>query len=389
MSKPPVIFASFANTNLKPLPSLKKEGAIIKQLFSPIADNQQIQFHLEDFADTDNLTNYFIQYKDRILIFHYGGHANSKSLLLNDQKANAQGIAYQLAQQASIQLVFLNGCSTRQQVDLLLDVGVPAVIATSVPIGDKSATHFAEKFYAALITNHTLEAAFDMAAANFETKYNHRPRIYRDVGLRDEKTEELPWGLYTKNENDVLSMQFIPNKMEQNPTSTNTNNTIGDGNIIIQGMTTTEGSVNININQFSQPKELKTQAIERILEDFTTTRDTSFKSWISSYLFENDLTLKTILMGQHTTITMQEIVGAKLDLLLQQESFKHALSQQLGTALQPIVREKNVMRDTELESDLDVHVGDKNPSKTENFDKKNIIEGGKIITKGSFRLGDG
>jgi len=114
MSKPPVVFASFANNNNhKPLPNLKKEGELIRQLFSQATDNQQIQFHLENFADTNNLSEYFIQYKDRILIFHYGGHANSKSLILHDQKANAQGIAHQLAQQKSLKLVFLNGCSTR------------------------------------------------------------------------------------------------------------------------------------------------------------------------------------------------------------------------------------------------------------------------------------
>ena len=389
MSKPPVVFVSFANNSLKPLPSLKKEGALIKQLFSPIADNQQIQFHLEDFADTDNLTDYFIQYKDRILIFHYGGHANSKSLLLNDQKANAQGIAYQLAQQKSIQLVFLNGCSTRQQVDLLLDLGIPAVIATSVPIGDKSATHFAEKFYVALITDHTLEAAFNMAAANFESKYNHRPKIYRDTGLRGEKNKELPWGLYTRNDDDILNQQMIPAKMKKNSITNNTNNTTGNGNVVLQGVNA-KGNVKIEINQSSQPKDLKTQTIEKILQEFSNTLDTPFKNWISPYLFKGDTTLKMMLPNKEFSNTSKkDFLGLKLTTLLQDTAFKKALEQQLGWSKKTIKKEKNIVQDTEIETDLDIHIGDKNSKGTEPIGKKNIVIGSKIKTKGGFRLGDG
>ena len=41
----------------------------------------------------------------------------------------------------------------------LLEAGVPAVIATSVPIEDRKAMEFAEQFYAALANRRTIEQA--------------------------------------------------------------------------------------------------------------------------------------------------------------------------------------------------------------------------------------
>ena len=390
MSKPPVIFVSFANNHLKPLPSLKKEGTLIQQLFSSAADNQQIQFHLEAFASTDNLTNYFIQYKDRIRLFHYGGHANSKSFLLNDQKANAQGIAHQLAQQKPLKLVFLNGCSTRKQVDLLLELGIPAVIATSVPIGDKSATHFAEKFYAALVSNHTLKTAFEMAAANFETKYNHRPEIFRDTGVKGEETEELPWGLYTNNKDDVLNLPFIPKKMKKKPTTKNINKTNGDGNVVIQGVSSKKGDVNISVNQTSQPKNLKTQALEKILQLFSTSAITPFKKWVSPYLFGGDDTIEQILSNKDFPVTSKkDIVSLKLDRLLQDAAFKKALQKQLGI---PVATEnqKNNVTNSSLEAGGKIHIGDVNTTivNQEDWTTKNAVIGSTIKAGKGIRIGD-
>ena len=51
--------------------------------------------------------------------------------------------------------MFLNGCSTRPQVKRLLNAGVPAVIATALPIVDQVATDFAVAFYQALTTGYS------------------------------------------------------------------------------------------------------------------------------------------------------------------------------------------------------------------------------------------
>jgi hypothetical protein len=54
---------------------------------------------------------------------------------LNDTEASFEEMASEIAgrNKDSLQLIFLNGCSTLAQVDHLLKLGVPAVIATSAP----------------------------------------------------------------------------------------------------------------------------------------------------------------------------------------------------------------------------------------------------------------
>ena len=54
--------------------------------------------------------------------------------------ADAGGLAAFLGQQDGLLLVFLNGCSTQQQTQGLLDANVSAVISTSRVIDDQVAT---------------------------------------------------------------------------------------------------------------------------------------------------------------------------------------------------------------------------------------------------------
>jgi hypothetical protein len=61
--------------------------------------------------------------------------------------ADAGGLAAFLGQQRGLQLVFLNGCSTQQQTQGLLDANVSAVISTSRAIDDRVATDFSCQFY--------------------------------------------------------------------------------------------------------------------------------------------------------------------------------------------------------------------------------------------------
>ena len=106
-------------------------------------------------------TAVFQKHRDRIAIFHFGGHADGDRLLLQSafepRPAYAEGLATLLGQQRGLKLVFLNGCSTRPQVKRLLDAGVPAVIATARPIDDRVATEFAVAFYQALTTGYSGE----------------------------------------------------------------------------------------------------------------------------------------------------------------------------------------------------------------------------------------
>ena len=329
-----------------------------------------------------------LENENQISVFHYGGHAGRDKLLFTDQAARADGIAYLLSQQQHLKLVFLNGCSTRQHVDLLLELGISAVIATSQSVGDTLAKAFAEHFYKAIAEDYTLENAFNAAVALIKTMSTFYPRIYRDAELRGDKTNQL-WGLYTNNKNDILNQKLISGKMEKEPTTSNSNHTEGNGNIIIQGANANR-DLNITINQTNKSKDLKTQAIEKILQAFSSEATSTFKSWISPHLFKGDATIQGIVTDNSDSDTnfKKKMLGYKLDNLLKDVAFKNVLQQKLGEPNNTI-RQKNVLENTDLDVKGNAHFGDKgsNPS-DEFYSQKNIIKGSIIKVRKDFHLGD-
>jgi hypothetical protein len=210
----PVIFLAFANDDDAHLPLLEEERKAIKEHLVPLANRQYFQLFDEASANAEDLVHYLSEYNDQVVIFHYGGHAESDRIILADGSAHAGGVAKALALQDNLKLVFLNGCSTFPQVKHLLELGVDAVIATQVAVGDNSAMEFANVFYRALATQHSLEEAFRMAAANYLMRKGENVGIYRGLrALEAEHTEpQLPWGLYVQEgESDNLSWK-LPRK---------------------------------------------------------------------------------------------------------------------------------------------------------------------------------
>ena len=207
--KQPVIFLAFANDKDDHLPLLDEERKVINGHLLPLANQQYLQLVVEPSATTADLSRYITDLKDRINIFHYGGHAASNEIFLQDQVANADGLAQILALQKEIKLVFLNGCSTRAQVGLLQELGIPAIIATAIPIADHAAKIFSDVFYRALAEDHALEEAYKLAAANHLMTTGQAAGIVRGVRVRKEETEVLPWGLYiTEGKEAVLNWKL-------------------------------------------------------------------------------------------------------------------------------------------------------------------------------------
>lgn len=208
--KPPVIFLAFANDPDAHLPLLEAERKAIKGHLIPLANEQYFQLFDESSTSREDLVRYLSEFNDRVVIFHYGGHAESDVVLLTDGAADAGGLMEALALQDQLKLVFLNGCSTYEQVKGLLDQGVDAVIATQVAVGDRSAMEFADVFYRALTTQHTLEEAFRLSAADYLMKNGEQVGIYRGQELDVPEGEEaLPWGLYVADgDNPALSWKL-------------------------------------------------------------------------------------------------------------------------------------------------------------------------------------
>lgn len=207
----PVVFLAFANDRDNHLPLLDEERRAVADSLLPLANQNYLQLFVEPSARIKDIIRYVTDFKDRIMIFHFGGHADSAKLFLSDQDADAEGLANLLGSQKNLKLVFLNGCSTKSQVELLFASGVNAVIATSVPVADPSAKAFAEVFYGALGRDHSIEESFKIAAAAQQLTGGALPAIHRGIQLGAVASgNELPWGLYIKDEKSLTPDWKIP-----------------------------------------------------------------------------------------------------------------------------------------------------------------------------------
>lgn len=220
-----VICLAFANDRANPLPTLQEEDNNLNKILSPRQLKQHYILIRDSYASITSVTNTIAQSKDQLRIFLYSGHAGRDKLLLEGQTANAEGIAYLLGQCPNLQLVFLNGCSTKGQVYSLLQKGIPVVIATSAPIEDKKANEFSSRFFQAMNDQCSIKEAYELAKGELMARY---PDVQTDASniLAEPGTqaEDSLWGIYFLPEKEislqwklnantptVVSENFVPN----------------------------------------------------------------------------------------------------------------------------------------------------------------------------------
>lgn len=207
------IIISFANSSERPLKSITEEDAGIHTILN---ENNRGNFniHRESYATIDNINSAFSVHGSNIGIFHYAGHADQQSLLFNDQAANGKGIAFQLQPSigsGALKLVILNGCSTAAQVNQLLELGVPAVIATSASINDITAKIFGIELFRNLCQKRmTTRYAFTAALASAQTAATNvslglGEHMDRALNIPGERPREPFWGLFYKKAEAVDS----------------------------------------------------------------------------------------------------------------------------------------------------------------------------------------
>lgn len=197
---PPVIFLAFANSKDAYLDGLENEQRAISDALRLHRDSNRIAVETSFSTTVADIFNAFTRYKDRIAVLHYAGHADGAHLELRDGVAVAQGLADLIRVQThKPELVFLNGCATGGQVNALLEAGVKAVIATSVPINDDAAHTLASGFYRALATYCTVQEAFDTALAELTMRGRQLAQVHRSLsweGKDGDSTDPAIWGLF-------------------------------------------------------------------------------------------------------------------------------------------------------------------------------------------------
>lgn len=199
----PFIYLTFANDQDDHLHMLKAESSEIFSCLIELDKQQIIRVHRDESIELEEIFEFFSNYKDQVSIFHYGGHSNGSHLKLEDGAGDARGLAVMLGEQEGLKLVFLNGCANKGQVQMLMDAGVKAVIATSVPINDQTAKDFSVKFYEAFSQKRSIGQAFKLAKAFVTARYGDQVDVgFRSIFIEEEEMEadEMPWGLYIKDE---------------------------------------------------------------------------------------------------------------------------------------------------------------------------------------------
>ncbi len=213
MSKP-IFFLAFANDrqdNARYLRNLPKELDEIRKALDRAVLQGKCEVIFEANTTIDEILNTFqdSRYKDRIAVFHFGGHADGYQLLLEDAAgkptvASGAGLVSFLARRSSLQMVFLNGCATGKQAEELIKEGVPAVISTSSAIQDEIATQLAARFYNALANENDLITAWADAIDSIKISYDtsNIRGLYRKNA--PEASNDFPWQWHTSDEYDYI-----------------------------------------------------------------------------------------------------------------------------------------------------------------------------------------
>ncbi|MEW6737554.1 MAG: CHAT domain-containing protein, partial [Acidobacteriota bacterium] len=208
----PVIFLAFANDQqdgnnyLRQLPIEHNE---LRQALNQLRIRELCEIVERANVGFDQVVEIFQEYRNRIVIFHFGGHANSYQLLFESIDGQTKAVpARRLAElchnQSGLKLIFLNGCATRQQAEELLNTNVPAVIATSQAIDDQVARMFASCFYRGFANGASIRTAFDEAATMVLAEKGEQYREFYFSGVKS-INERFPWELFLKRGRETVA----------------------------------------------------------------------------------------------------------------------------------------------------------------------------------------
>ena len=264
MNSKPVIFLTFANDHQgRFLEALRPEQDGINVHLAKFQQEGGIVYH-PGSSEPDKILAGLNQFTGQLCVFHFSGHSDGVGLQFESLQgdsiqfhgANIGSILKQEAQ-SNLKLVFLNACLTDGLIETLQEIGVPAIIATASTISDAKAQTFSIAFYRSLASGNSLKTAFEQAKAIIEPD-DATERIFslRGFERNDPSTQEFPWGLHVLNEG-ILDWKLPKYKEEASPAISNTvEGILGDKNIIVEGVSDSTITINVNGDTREIQKEL-------------------------------------------------------------------------------------------------------------------------------------
>lgn len=199
MDSQAVIILAFANDRKgKFLRSIAEEHRGIKNSLQDLHEKGLLKLVELPDARIEDIFDAFRKNKDKVRIFHYGGHADDFELLLSSsgEALDIKSFSQYLSQQKGLKLAFMNACTTLKQRESLEAAGVPSMILTHREIGDKAAKDFSRKFYDNLASGREILRSFEEAQSELQ---NQKESLFRSLNFGDEEEiseRTLPWELF-------------------------------------------------------------------------------------------------------------------------------------------------------------------------------------------------
>jgi Leucine-rich repeat (LRR) protein len=225
MQNKPIIFLAFANDKVdtaRYLRNLPREMDGIRKALQRAVQAELCEVIERANVTVENILDIFqdANYKDRIAIFHYGGHADGYQLLLEQTDgthavAQGEGLVFFFSKQKGLKLVFFNGCSTQQQSLELVAAGVPAVIGTSNAINDDIATELSIRFYKAIGNGASIERAWNETID--QVKIQQGVANLRGLYRKQEKeliADRFPWEIWWREGAEITKNWNLPETVD-------------------------------------------------------------------------------------------------------------------------------------------------------------------------------
>lgn len=232
MNPKPIIFLAFANDredNVRYLRNIPAEQREIRQILIHAQERGICDYEILSYATFKDIKEVLTreQYRNRIVAFHFAGHADGFQLLLEQENgqnhsANGENLSeyFRILKtgnvQANLQLLFFNGCCTENFAKRLQDV-IPTIIATDNNINDEQAKSLAVSFYENLCKRIDVPTAFDLAKIETTIQNGQDVRGLYRKGVAQEPNSS-PWRLWSAAEPQKWSieqLQLISNKQNE------------------------------------------------------------------------------------------------------------------------------------------------------------------------------